>query len=133
QYGTIGSHSSWSNISAGGAGAYNAAIRNFAFNSTSTDDTYSDTIVRTDGISWVSEGVRIGSLIQVSGSTSNNISGTSYYKVNNISSLEADGGITLTLTGAGELNDEIADGVTISLVSPAVTFTSANWHTEQII
>ena len=35
QYGTTGSHASWSNTSAGGDGAYNAAIRNFAFNATS--------------------------------------------------------------------------------------------------
>jgi Ca2+-binding RTX toxin-like protein len=30
--GTVGSHEAWVNTSAGGAGAYNAAIRNFAFN-----------------------------------------------------------------------------------------------------
>ncbi|MEX2367225.1 MAG: calcium-binding protein, partial [Pseudohongiellaceae bacterium] len=133
QYGTTGSHSSWTNEDPGGSGAYNAAIRNFAFNSTADDDAYSDTIVRTDGVSWASEGIRIGSLIQVSGSTSNNISGTAYYKVNNISSLEADGGLTLTLTGEASLADEIANGATIKLVAPAVTFTAANWFNEQTI
>ena len=83
------------------------------------------TITRTDGKDWAEDGYRVGMWIQLDGSTSNDVSGGSYYKIQSID------GAVLNLTSSVVLVDSsTAETVTVKAVNPAVSFNTSNWYTD---
>jgi Ca2+-binding RTX toxin-like protein len=88
----------------------------FTDNATDPDDTR-DMITRTDGKSWSDEGYRVGQLIRIADSGSND----GEYKINAIHD------DVITLTADASLADETTD-VNITEFAPAVTFGTSNWY-----